>query len=840
MLRGQKLREWMHHGSHFVRGQKLLFKRSLSSDAQSNIRNIGIFAHVDHGKTTVTERMLHYSGKIRRMGSVDAGNTTMDFLPQERERGITINSAAISFEWKNTMFNLIDTPGHVDFTFETQRSLRVLDGGILVLDAVSGVQSQTMTVWRQANHFSTPRFAFVNKMDRDGASVERVEKSIRSRLGVKPITIQMPLGEEREFYGVIDLVGLQKYSWKNDDASEKSDGSEFHISDLNHDDPLFADAIEAREKLIEDLTEFDDELADLYLTRIDDENAVSSLWSAGESHYESVITDVELWEALERTVIRQKSDALVLLCGAALRNVGVQPLMDAAMKLLPSPLITKEIQGMNVESGELQVIKDLDDKTAPLVASAFKVQHDFQRGSLVFFRVYRGKMKVKDVVLNTTLNDKERINKLLVIEADSHEEVSEVAAGQIGAAVGLKATRTGDTLIGRKTGKRNYIVLDGIDVPPPVFTSCVTVPSSSDKPALWDALKIMEREDPSIRVVLEDPQTEETLVSGMGELHMEVVEDKLKRQFKLPQVEFSPPGIAFRESLSTTLQATYASDSLVGDTRHYAKVTVELIPHENGHSWINKDPNEEEGDDKSAGVQRNDLIINFADIDQALELREEKFKKISSHNNISFHVVSQDGGVDDNETAMRMKHFVTPLAEGVERAFASGPLCGFPISGVCVKVIESQCEFTEESSHSAIAKATERAIKRALDSNIETMDLLEPIMSVEINSASNSAGAVLSDLNSTRRATVREVGGDEGDDTPDSNVSILANVPLREMVGYSTSLRSLTSGEGNFSMHFLRYDSVLSQKLKEEIVEDMLENPISTAALDLHVFDMGK
>ena len=248
---------------------------------------------------------------------------------------------------------------------------------------------------------------------------------------------------------------MQKYSWKNDDASEKSDGSEFHISDLNHDDPLFTDAIEAREKLIEDLTEFDDELADLYLTRIDDENAMSSVWSAGESHYESVITDVELWEALERTVIRQKSDALVLLCGAALRNVGVQPLMDAAMKLLPSPLITKEIQGMNVESGELQVIKDLDDKTAPLVASAFKVQHDFQRGSLVFFRVYRGKMKVKDVVLNTTLNDKERINKLLVIEADSHEEVSEVTAGQIGAAVGLKATRTGDTLIGRKTGKRN-------------------------------------------------------------------------------------------------------------------------------------------------------------------------------------------------------------------------------------------------------------------------------------------------------------------------------------------------------------------------------------------------
>ena len=840
MIQEQTLLRWVRHGLHAVRGQTLQSKRSLSSDAQNNIRNIGIFAHVDHGKTTVTERMLHYAGKIRRMGSVDAGNTTMDFLPQERERGITINSAAISFEWKKTMFNLIDTPGHVDFTFETQRSLRVLDGGILVLDAVSGVQSQTMTVWRQANHFSTPRFAFINKMDRDGASVERVEKSIRNRLGVKPIMIQIPLGEEREFYGVIDVISLRKYSWKSDDGSEKGDGSEYHVNDLAHDDPLFTDAIEAREKLIEDLTEFDDELAELYLTRIDDENTESGLWIAGQDHYKSVITDAELWEALERTVTNLKSEALILLCGAALRNVGVQPLMDAAVKLLPSPLITKEIQGVNVASGELQVIKDLEDETAPLVASAFKVQHDFQRGSLVFFRVYRGKMKVKDVVLNTTLNDKERINKLLVIEADSHEEVSEVSAGQIGAAVGLKATRTGDTLIGRKTGKRNYIVLDGIDVPPPVFTSSVTVPSASDKQALWDALKIMEREDPSIRVVLEDPQTEETLVSGMGELHMEVVEDKLKRQFKLPQVEFSPPGIAFRESLSTTLQATYASDSIIGDTRHYAKVSVELIPHDNGQSWINKDSDEEQGDEITDGLQRNDLILNFADIDQALNLREEKFKKVSSHSNISFYAVLKDGDVDDKDMAMRIKHLVAPLAEGVERALASGPLCGFPISGVCVKIIEDECEFTEESSHSAIAKATERAIKRALDSNIEAVDLLEPIMNVEINSASNSAGAVLSDLNSTRRATVREVGGDEGDDTPESIVSILANVPLREMVGYSTSLRSLTSGEGNFSMQFLRYDSVLSQKLKEEIIEGMLENPMTTTALDLHVFDMGK
>jgi elongation factor G len=296
---------------------------------QEDIRNIGILAHVDHGKTTVTERMLHYSGKIRRMGNVDAGNTTMDFLPQERERGITINSAAISFEWDSKLFNLIDTPGHVDFTFETQRSLRVLDGGVVILDGVSGVQSQTMTVWRQANHFSIPRFAFVNKMDRDGASIERVEKSIINRLGVKPLTIQMPLGEEKDFHGMIDLLSLNIYSWdkddENDDASQsssldKDDGACYTTKPLPRDHPLYEAAINAREKLIEDITEFDDELADLYLTRMDDDE-IDYRWchDGDENESTSMISDEELWDALERIVLNEKSGALVVLCGAALR-----------------------------------------------------------------------------------------------------------------------------------------------------------------------------------------------------------------------------------------------------------------------------------------------------------------------------------------------------------------------------------------------------------------------------------------------------------------------------------------------------------------------------------------
>ena len=295
-----------------------------ASFSQDDIRNIGILAHVDHGKTTVTERMLNYSGKIRRMGNVDAGNTTMDFLPQERERGITINSAAISFEWEKHLFNLIDTPGHVDFTFETQRSLRVLDGGVVILDAVSGVQSQTMTVWRQANHVNIPRFAFVNKMDRDGSSMERVENSIRNRLGVKPITIQMPIGEEKDFHGVIDLLSLKMYTWNDDDENKNKnqddDGSTYTISKLQPDHILYNDAINARETLIEDITEFDDELADLYLTRMDDDDDDNNenQW-IHDDEYTSIISDIELWDALQRIVLNPKSGALIVQCGAALR-----------------------------------------------------------------------------------------------------------------------------------------------------------------------------------------------------------------------------------------------------------------------------------------------------------------------------------------------------------------------------------------------------------------------------------------------------------------------------------------------------------------------------------------
>tara|TARA_A100001015_G_scaffold265137_1_gene313260 strand:- start:26 stop:961 length:936 start_codon:yes stop_codon:yes gene_type:complete len=294
-----------------------------ASFSQDDIRNIGILAHVDHGKTTVTERMLNYSGKIRRMGNVDAGNTTMDFLPQERERGITINSAAISFEWEKHLFNLIDTPGHVDFTFETQRSLRVLDGGVVILDAVSGVQSQTMTVWRQANHVNIPRFAFVNKMDRDGSSMERVENSIRNRLGVKPITIQMPIGEEKDFHGVIDLLSLKMYTWNDDDENknnnEDDDGSTYTISKLQPDHILYNDAINARETLIEDITEFDDELADLYLTRMDDDDNNNENQWIHDDEYTSIISDIELWDALQRIVLNPKSGALIVQCGAALR-----------------------------------------------------------------------------------------------------------------------------------------------------------------------------------------------------------------------------------------------------------------------------------------------------------------------------------------------------------------------------------------------------------------------------------------------------------------------------------------------------------------------------------------
>lgn len=771
----------------------------------SYLRNIGIMAHVDHGKTTLTERMLFYAGKTRKLGSVDDGNTVMDFLPQERERGITINSAAVSFDWKEHKFNLIDTPGHVDFTFETQRSLRVLDGAVLVLDAVSGVQSQTMTVWRQADNFSVPRFAFVNKMDRDGASLNRVSQSMKSRLGVECLAIQLPVEEEDRFVGLIDLVGLKMLKWE-----DSKHGGKFSARPLRRDHAQFEEALSAREALVESLSEIDEEFADCYLEAMEHENKPWSHDDAVEGT--ALVCDVDLWAALRRVVLTPKSGALVTMCGAAAKNVGVQPLMDGVVKLLPSPLDRTAPIAKNVKTGkEVEIGMDKDE---PLLAFVFKVQHDPQRGGICFFRVYSGTMHSRQVLINATVGHKERANKLLVMNANATEEVDEVVAGGIGAIVGLKATRTGDTLVG-PTGHDGWLVLPGISIPHPVFTSSVKVKQSSEKDLLIDALKIMEKEDPSLRVVLEDPDTEETLVSGMGELHMEIVGDKLRNQFKVPSVVMGKPRISYRESLIESTYASYASESFVGDTRHYAQVFVHLLPLA----------------DREDGVE-NMVCINFAD--QSIPILSDCQHHTTSEST-DFHFV-KNGGLDNSGMSAMMKRKIQPIAKGVKDALAAGPLAGFPLTGILVKIEEDKCDFTEESTPAAIVRATKRAIHRAMEKHLSAVQLLEPVMNVEITADASRIGSVLADLNSTRRAIVREVGGEENESNlPGAYASVFASVPLRELVGYSTSLRSLTAGEGTFSMEFDSYSPVMIQKTAADIILEATEGKTSAGTIGLNV-----
>eukprot|EP00945_MAST-04E_sp_MAST-4E-sp1_P005079 g5079.t1 len=759
----------------------MLFRRTLARCAeprQDLLRNIGILAHVDHGKTTITERMLYYAGKTRNLGS-----------------------GSVSFDWKDHTFSLIDTPGHVDFTFETQRSLRVLDGAVIVLDAVSGVQSQTMTVWRQANNFSTPRFAFVNKMDRDGASLERVAKSVSTRLGVESLMVQIPVGEEKDFCGVIDLVSMMIFKW--DESGKSGGGEEYTVEPLGRDHPQFDEAVSARETLVDQLSEMDEALADIYLERMMEEDASeASMWSHDDSpDGTSLMSDAELWSALRRVVLDPDSGGVVTMCGAAAKNVGVQPMMDAVIRLLPSPNDAPKHAGRTVKSDEIVEIEN--DPKAPLVAAVFKVQHDSQRGGVCFFRVYSGTMKSRQVLFNTTMGEKERANKLLLINADDNEEVDSISAGSIGAAVGLKYTRTGDTLVAN--GAPNQVVLQGIDIPTPVFTSSVSVPSS-DQDKLNDALTIMEREDPSLRVVLEDPETEQTLISGMGELHMEIVGDKLKTQFKLPKVQLGDPMVAFRESLVAPVSATYESESYTGDTRHYAKVSLELSPLQGGGAM---------GD---TCYDANALGINFDRNDSASDESPKKF--YCNSNGLSFSHV-EDPNLQSSQVAAKYKDVVEPIASGVQQALKSGPLGKFTLAGVNVVVKERECEFTDDSSPAAISRAASRAVKRALESNLDNVQFVEPVMSVEITADATCVGSVLADLNSSRRAAVHEVGGDDGETSnlPGVYSTVMASIPLKEMVGYSTSLRSMTAGEGTFSMAFEKYVPVLAKKTSKEIIE---------------------
>jgi elongation factor G len=676
-------------------------------------RNIGIIAHIDAGKTTTTERVLFYSGRTHRMGSVDHGTTVTDWMEQERERGITIVSAAVTAKWRDHIINIIDTPGHIDFTAEVQRSLRVLDGGIVVFDAVQGVEPQSETVWRQADRYNVPRMCFVNKMDRVGASFERTIDSIRDRLGANPIAIHMPIGFEGGFKGMVDLIDEQAILY-TDELGTSPERREIP-SDVR------SAAEDMRAKMIEQIVETDDQLTLKYL-------------EGGEISPE----DIRL--GLRKAVIAGK--ATPVLCGSSLRNKGVQPLLDAVVSFLPSPLDIPPVRGVKPDSDEELTRPAQED--APLSALVFKIVTDSYVGRLAYIRIYSGKIKQGSTVYNSTKGKRERIGRLIRMYADRREDIKEVSAGDIAAVLGMKGTFTGDTLC----DAANPIVLESITFPEPVIFLSIEPKTLADQDKMSEALHKLSEEDPTFRVGV-DENTGQTMIWGMGELHLEVLVVRMLREFKV-QARIGRPRVAYRESISRAvpeIDQRYVKQT--GGKGHFAHVVMSLEP----------------GDPGSGIVFENRI----------------------------------KGGVIPSE-------FIPAVEKGMREAAESGVLAGYPVTDVKVTLYDGS--FHEvDSSEMAFKVAGSMAFKEGVQRGSPI--LLEPIMRAEVVVPEDYIGEVNGDL-SARRATIEGIEPRAGE-----TQAIRAQVPIAEMFGYATDLRSLTQGRGVFTMEFDHYAQVADQVTKE-------------------------
>jgi elongation factor G len=680
-------------------------------------RNIGIIAHIDAGKTTTTERILFYTGRTHRLGSVDEGTTVTDWMVQERERGITIVSAAVSAEWKGYQINLIDTPGHIDFTAEVQRSLRVLDGGVVIFDAVQGVEPQSETVWRQADRYGVPRICFVNKMDRVGASYERSIQSIRDRLGANPIPMQLPIGVESSFRGVVDLLEQKAIYW--DDEL----GREPRVTEIPAE--LREAAAEARAQLVERIAELDDELTIKFLE--------------GEE-----ITIPELKAALRRAVIAGK--ATPVFCGSSLRNRGVQPLLDAVVDYLPSPVDIPAVRGTNPDNPE-EIVELPASDDAPLSALVFKIVTDPYVGRLAYFRVYSGVITQGQMVLNSTKGKRERIGRLLRMYADRREDITEVRAGDIGAVLGLKDTFTGDTLC----SESRKIVLESISFPEPVISVAIEPKTSADQDKMGEALRKLAEEDPTFRVRT-DENTGQTIISGMGELHLDIIVDRLVREFRV-QANVGRPRVAYRETITRPVpRVEHRYVKQTGGRGQYGHVVISLEPAAPG-----------------SGIIFEDKIV---------------------------------GGVIPRE-------FIPAVEKGIREAAESGVMAGYPV--VDVKVTLFDGSFHEvDSSEMAFKMAASMAFKEGIQKGAPV--LLEPIMKVEVVVPEEYLGDVIGQLNS-RRGSIQGI-----EVRPGNAQAVRAMVPLGEMFGYATELRSATQGRGVFSMEFDHYAPV-SETVAQSILK---------------------
>ncbi|XP_030209113.1 ribosome-releasing factor 2, mitochondrial [Gadus morhua] len=704
--------------------------RMVANPDISKIRNIGIMAHIDAGKTTTTERMLYYSGFTRSLGDVDDGDTVTDFMVQERERGITIQSATVTFDWKTHRINLIDTPGHVDFTLEVERALRVLDGAVAVFDASAGVEAQTLTVWRQAEKHHVPCICFLNKMDKPSANFSFSIESIRQKLKANPLLLQIPVGVGRNFTGVIDLVSNQQMIWKA--ASREDDGRGFETKPLSQvENPgLVQEAEEARAALIEQVADLDDEFAELLLTDFSDDF--------------DAIPSVKLQEAVRRVTLAQK--AVPVLCGSSLKNKGVQPLLDAITAYLPAP-----------DERHNDLVRWYKDD---LCALAFKVVHDKQRGPLVFLRIYSGTMKPQTAVHNINRNTVERLSRLLVPFADQHVEISSLTAGNIALAVGLKQTVTGDTIVSSKAsaaaaarranqdqelGTKASVILSGVEVPEPVFFCSIEPPTMAKQADLEHALNCLQREDPSLKVRV-DPDSGQTILCGMGELHIEILHDRIRREYGI-ETHLGPLQVAYRETVLNQASATETLERTLGERRHVVTVTLEVSPV----------------DEVSSGGACG------------LTFDEEAERQMSAE---------MKGAVDN----------------GVQSSYFQGPLLGYPVQGVSTAIQSVSLE--PGTSLAMVSACVSRCMLKAMRQ--AGGQILEPVMSLEVTVWEAHLSSVLGDL-AQRRGAVRDI------QSRHDNKLVLATVPLAEMMGYSTVLRTLSSGNATFSLQLDSYEAMNPQ-----------------------------
>lgn len=691
------------------------------------VRNIGIMAHIDAGKTTTTERILFYTGITYKIGEVHDGGATMDWMEQEQERGITITSAATTCWWKKHQINIIDTPGHVDFTVEVERSLRVLDGAVAVFDGVAGVEPQTMTVWRQANKYSVPRMCFVNKLDRTGADFYRVVDSIVQKLNSTPLVLQLPIGAEGDFIGVVDLVEMNAKVWRGETAQ----GEDYVVEEIPAD--LADKAVEYREKLVETLAEADDDIMEVYLEDGDTFDVPT------------------LKAAIRRATLADKVNPI--LTGTAFKNKGVQPLLDAIVDYLPSPLDVDGIVGHKPgaeETPENEVVRKPSSEE-PLAALAFKIAADPHLGKLTFVRVYSGKLEAGGTVLNTSNGRKERIGKVYQMHANKREEIASVGAGQIVAVMGLKDTRTGHTL----SDSSKQVVLESMTFPAPVISVAIEPKTKADQEKLGVAIGRLAEEDPTF-VVKTDEETGQTIISGMGELHLEILVDRMKREFKV-EATVGKPQVAYRETIRGTVSNhSYTHKKQTGGSGQFAKVVISLEP--------NIDP--------ETGLGAGYEFVN----------------------NVS-------GGRVPRE-------YIPSVDNGGQEAMEFGVLAGYPMVDVKFS-LEDGAYHDVDSSELAFKIAGIQSFKEA--ARKANPCLLEPMFAVEVTTPEDYLGTVIGDINS-RRGQIRAQEERHGD------IVVAALVPLSEMFGYVGDLRSKTSGQASYSMEFDSYAEVPTN-IADEIIK---------------------